>query len=310
MPLDAGRAVGFGRSRLCTLYDVARVAGVSTATVSRVVHGQDRVRASTRQRVLEVIEALGYVPDAAAQSMARQRKEVIGLVALENRSPDTEVEYEALLFTEEVLRGIENALSQIEWSLLISVLRDIDPASAFQRMLKISAKVDGLLIAEGIVGSPQLALLADRVPVTLIAGPAGEPHADVVAVDNRAGTKALVRHLIEHHGKARLFYVAGPRQAPDARERKNAFADAVAEHPGTTSAASSTAGSPRSAARPRFARSWPGRSGSCPTRSSAPTTRQRSGRYASYKPPVSPSPPTSPSSALTACISAPCSPRR
>jgi len=103
-------------------------------------------------------------------------------------------------------------------------------------MLKISAKADGMLIAEGIVGSPRLALLASRIPVVLIAGSAGEPHADVVAVDNRAGTKALVRHLIEQHGKTRLFYVAGAREAPDAQERRNAFAEAIAEYPGATSA--------------------------------------------------------------------------
>ena len=75
------RLTGFGVSAASTLHDVARAAGVSTATVSRVVHGQDRVRPSTRARVLEVIEALGYVPDGAAQSMVRQRKEVIGLMA-------------------------------------------------------------------------------------------------------------------------------------------------------------------------------------------------------------------------------------
>ena len=86
MLTQAGRSARPGGSRVCTLYDVAREAGVSTATVSRVVHGQDRVRMSTRQRVLDVIEALGYVPDSAAQSMARHRKDLIGLVALENRS--------------------------------------------------------------------------------------------------------------------------------------------------------------------------------------------------------------------------------
>jgi len=96
-----------------TLYDVARAAGVSTATVSRVVHGQDRVRASTRQRVLEVIEALGYVPDSSAQSMVLRRKEVIGLVAIESRSPDTDIEQDGLLFIEEVLRGVESSLSRV-----------------------------------------------------------------------------------------------------------------------------------------------------------------------------------------------------
>src|ERR1051326_7915092 len=99
-----GRLNRFGVSPASTLSDVAREAGVSTATVSRVVHGLDRVRPSTRARVLEAIEALGYVPDGAAQSMVRQRKEVIGLLAVESRSPDTDVEQQGLLFIEEVLR--------------------------------------------------------------------------------------------------------------------------------------------------------------------------------------------------------------
>lgn len=67
---------------MTTLYDVARLAGVSTATVSRVLHGQDRVRESTRARVKKAIEELEYVPDSAAQSLSRRRKEVIGIVCI------------------------------------------------------------------------------------------------------------------------------------------------------------------------------------------------------------------------------------
>ena len=203
-----------------------------------MVHGQDRVRPSTRQRVLEVIEALGYVPDSAAQSMVRQRKEVIGLLAVESRSPDTDVEQQGLLFIEEVLRGVESSLSEIEWSLLIALLRGDDPAGAYRRMLKISAKVDGMLIAEGIVSSEHLARLAARIPIVLVAGSPDEPHADVFGADNRAGTKALVGHLVEWHGRTRLFGVAGPPEAPDARERHSALEEAVAGHPGATLAGS------------------------------------------------------------------------
>jgi len=203
-----------------------------------VVHGQDRVRPSTRARVLEVIEALGYVPDSAAQSMVRQRKEVIGLLAVESRSPDTDVEQQGLLFIEEVLRGVESSLGEIEWSLLIALLRDDDPASAYRRMQKISAKVDGMLIAEGIVGSEYLARVAARVPVVLVAGSPDEPHADVFGVDNRAGTRALVGHLVERHGRTRLFEITGPPEAPDARERHHALAEAVTAHPGATLAGS------------------------------------------------------------------------
>jgi LacI family transcriptional regulator len=211
---------------------VARLAGVSTATVSRVVHGQDRVSPSTRQRVLEVIEALGYVPDSAAQSMVRKRKEVIGLVAIESRSPETDIEQEGLLFMEEVLRGVESALSQVGWSVLFSVLRSAVRPDAFQWLQKISAKVDGLLISEGIVPSEQLARLAARVPVALVAGSPSEPHADVVDADNRCGTEALVRHVVEQHGRTRFFCVAGPPEAPDAVERRRVLTETLACYQG------------------------------------------------------------------------------
>src|SRR5579863_7571545 len=161
---EGKRLTGFGVSPAATLHDVAREAGVSTATVSRVVHGQDRVRPATRQRVLEVIEALGYVPDSAAQSMARRRQEVIGRVAVEARSPDTEIEHEGLLFIEEVLRGVESTLSPLGWPVLISVRRTDDDKDAYQWLQRMSAKVDGLVIAEGFGPEGHLAKLAARMP--------------------------------------------------------------------------------------------------------------------------------------------------
>ena len=95
------------REKVVTLYDVARLAGVSTATVSRVVHGQDRVRESTRARVRQAIEELGYVPDGAAQSLSRRRKDVIGLVCVEREVDHIDIENVGLLYYDEVLRGVE-----------------------------------------------------------------------------------------------------------------------------------------------------------------------------------------------------------
>ena len=106
---------------MLTLYDVASAAGVSIATVSRVMHEQPGVRPATRQRVLDVIEELGYVPDGAAQSMARHRKEVIGLVTAEN--PNADLEQEGLHYVEEILRGVEFVLSRLDWSVLFSIVR-------------------------------------------------------------------------------------------------------------------------------------------------------------------------------------------
>lgn len=215
-----------------TLYDVARAAGVSIATVSRVVHGQANVRSATREHVLGVIEQLGYVPDGAAQSMALHRKEVIGLVSIENRVPDTDIEQEGLLFVEEVLRGVERALSELEWSVLVSVLPKADLPGAYRRMQKVSAKVDGMLISEGIASPNELARLAERIPVVLVAGSGREPNVDVVGADNWSGGTALARHMIEEHGCRRLFYIAGPPEAPDAQVRVRAIGEAIAGHPG------------------------------------------------------------------------------
>ena len=101
------RETGPGVARTATLYDVARAAAVSTATVSRVINSSDPVRPATRRRVLAAIEELGYVPDGSAQSLAQRRKEVIGLLALISRGPETDVERQGSLFIEEVLRGLE-----------------------------------------------------------------------------------------------------------------------------------------------------------------------------------------------------------
>jgi LacI family transcriptional regulator len=227
-PAESGRVAG-----TVTLYDVARLAGVSTATVSRVVHGQDRVRDSTRARVREVIEQLGYVPDGAAQSLSRRRKNIIGLVCVERLAPlQYDIESMSLLFYDEILRGVEARIRDHNWSLLITYLREENQID-LSRLQSLSGKVDGLLIGEGIVPSGDLARLAERLPIVVVAGDPAEQAADVVTADNRSGSAALATHLIEVHGKRRLFHVDGPPTAPDAKQRRIALTDVIRAHPGT-----------------------------------------------------------------------------
>jgi LacI family transcriptional regulator len=205
-----------------TLYDVARLAGVSTATVSRVVHGLDRVRESTRIRVTRVIEELGYVPDGAAQSLSRRRKDVIGLVCVERRAKQYDIENMNLLYYDEILHGVEARIRDHgSWSLLITFLQEDEANLA--RLQSLSGKVDGLLIGEGIVSSDLLARLGRRVPLVVIGGDPDERSTDVVTAHNRAGSVALINHLIDEHGVRRLFHVDGPAAASDARERRIAL---------------------------------------------------------------------------------------
>jgi LacI family transcriptional regulator len=215
-----------------TLHDVARLAGVSTATVSRVVHGQDRVRESTRERVLQAIEELGYVPDGAGQSLSRRRKDVIGLVCVEREVDHIDIENVGLLYYDEVLRGVEACIRHRNWSLLITFMQGDRPD--FSRMDALTGKVDGILIGEGFVASSIVERLAARVPVVIIAGnpnSPGERAADVVAADNFSGSAAIITHLITVHGKRRLFHVDGPPNSPDARQRRQALEHVLRGHP-------------------------------------------------------------------------------
>ena len=209
---------------MVTLYDVARLAGVSTATVSRVVHGQDRVREATRIRVTQAIEQLGYVPDGAAQSLSRRRKDVIGMVCLEREVEDYDIENVGLLYYDEVLRGVEALIRNNNWSLLITFMQAENFGEPdFRRLDALSGKVDGILIGEGFVASRYIERLAARVPVVVIAGTPGERAADVVAADNFSGSAAVITHLIAEHGVRRLFHVDGPPNSPDAGRRRLAL---------------------------------------------------------------------------------------
>ncbi len=229
---------------MVTLYDVARRAGVSIATVSRVLHGQEPVRETTRARVRAAIEELGYVPDGAAQSLARNRKDVIGLVCVEHvgLKPDQyDIESMSLLFYDEVMRGVESRIRDLSWSLLITFLREDEHSGTTvpadgpvqSRLLTLSGKVDGLLIGEGMVPPPVVARLAKRVPVVVVAGDMSQRGVDVVSADNWSGAHALVEHLVADHGRRRLFHVDGPATAPDAGARRSAMQAVIDAHPGT-----------------------------------------------------------------------------
>jgi LacI family transcriptional regulator len=217
---------------MSTVYEVANLAGVSTATVSRVVHGSNLVHPDTRERVLAVIEELGYVPDGSAQGLSRRRKDIIGLAGLERGITEVGIEKTSPLFMDELVHAVEAVLRGTECSLLLTFGR---AGEQFQRRVRaLSGKVDGLLIAEEVLPPGPLRALARRIPVVAIAGRPEETELDVVAVDNAAGMAGLAVHLIEEHGYRRLGFLAGPADSPDAVHRLAAFRRSVQEHPGCT----------------------------------------------------------------------------
>ena len=210
---------------MVTVYDIARQAGVSTATVSRVLHGSSLVRPETRQRVVDVIERLGFVPNGSAQGLSMRRKDIIGLVALERGADEIDIERSSQLYVDEIVHAVEGVLRGTEISLLLS----FGPrGESFQRRIQtLSGKVDGLLMAEDVLPASQLVALAKRVPLVLIARSADATGLDALTVDNAGGVRAAVTHLTGVHGYRRLCFVGGPPDSPDAKQRLAAFGEAV-----------------------------------------------------------------------------------
>ncbi len=204
-----------------TIYDVARHARLSTATVSRVLNGSGKPRAETRERVLLAVRDLSYVRDGAARALSSGLKEVVGVVFRIGGSagdPDEEDEGESPIFDEVVTRGIEASARRTSFDVLVSMIRIGDAPS---RLPALAGKTDGLILHDRLLSGAALAELAAQVPVvTLVGRPS--PRTMSVRTDNAAGARALVRHLAVDHGYRSIAYLSGYADSPDSLARGQA----------------------------------------------------------------------------------------
>jgi LacI family transcriptional regulator, galactose operon repressor len=210
-----------------TIYDVASVAGVSIASVSRVLNGQGNPRADTRERVLQAVAELGFVPDSAARALSVRLKEVVGVVVLRPQwhADDTFFadEEDNLQFSDMINRGMEFVAQRHGFDLLIRSVDPNEPESS-RRVFALARKSDGLILHDRILDPDQLDRLSRQVPVVTLAGVPTPSTANVHA-DNEAGMRELARHLILDHGYRTLSYVAGHTGSPDSMARGRALAE-------------------------------------------------------------------------------------
>jgi LacI family transcriptional regulator len=204
-----------------TIYDVAGRAGVSIASVSRVLNGQGSPRAETRERVMRAVRELSFVRDGAARALSNGLKEVIGVVFRRESEELFEGEDESFLFIDVINRGIEVGAQRRGFDLLISSVGFNDDNIA-ARISALAVKADGLILHDRMLSAAGIARLADMVPVVTLAG-SPTPASLNVRCDNESGIRALVRHLVAHHGYRSLGYVSGRADSPDNRTRSRAF---------------------------------------------------------------------------------------
>ena len=199
--------------RSTTIYSVANLAGVSIATVSRVLQGTRAASPQTRANVLKAVEELEYVPLRAARSLAVQRHAANGFVIPDLVGP----------YYSELLMGYESAAAQFGQSVVIVVTNAReDPTRAVR---ELSSRVDGLVVAHSTISDDAAGSIARQTPVVLLARRA-VAGCDAVSSENAQSAEALTEHLLAH-GRGRLMFVGDPEGSPDVDQRYGGFTKAL-----------------------------------------------------------------------------------
>ncbi len=215
-----------------TVYEVAELAGVSTASVSRVLAGNDRVRPETRAKVLAAVSELGYVPSGAAQNLANRRTGVLGLCFPDLVGDQDIVKNDAsdaMYWYDEVIRGMERAARRSGFAVLIAASHE----SGDENMVKmVASRCDGLAVLAQTVPAATLETLARRIPVVVLAAPRQpvdrDSRLDHLSVASRAGAHRLTAHLVDVHHHRDVRFIAGP-DSPDSASRFEGFRSALLE---------------------------------------------------------------------------------
>lgn len=208
-----------------TLRDVAREAGVSVSTVSRVVRGTNYIDAATRQSVLDAIDKLQYRPNVLARRLKSGRTYTIGFVVNDIANP----------FFGHAVIGAESHLSTAgmsEFELFLAHTGG-DPNKEIRAVeVMLNKRVEGIILASTAVPpcieAIRRAAIEHQVPVVSIDNHLGGFEQGVVSADNQAGAYTLTHHLLEH-GHRRIGIISGPRAESHARERLAGFEQALAE---------------------------------------------------------------------------------
>lgn len=211
--------VGEAVARPAVMHDVARLAGVSHQTVSRVLNGHPNVRAETRERVLTAIRQLNYRPNALARGLVTRRSRTIGVISFDTR----------LFGPASTLLAIEHAARAAGYAVTISSLAHLDATSVRSAVAALAGQpVDGAIVIAPREGAAQaLRDLRPGLPLVAVeAGYGGET--PVVSVDQFGGARLATDHLLSLRHRT-VWHVAGPADWLEARERIEGWRAALAD---------------------------------------------------------------------------------
>ncbi len=205
-----------------TIHDVASLAGVSIATVSRVINGTALVSEARAKRVQEAILALSFIPHSAARVLATKKTKTIGLILPEISG----------FYFSPLLRGVEECLRGKGYDLLVQSTVS-EPESSNNPTLKLGEhNTDGLLVFAASLSEAEITRLhVHGFPMVLLhqSSPKGL-EIPCVTIENKAGAYKIINHLIEIHRYKKIAFLSGPESEEDSYWRELGYREALSSH--------------------------------------------------------------------------------
>ena len=204
-----------------TIYDVAREANVSMATVSRVVNGNPNVKPATRKKVLEVIDRLDYRPNAVARGLASKKTTTVGVII-----PDvTNVYFSSLA------RGIDDVASMYKYNIILANSDGNAQKEAQVLNTLLAKQVDGIIfMGNNLTDELRAQFARAKTPIVLAGSVDAKGEVESVHVDYVAAVEEAVSDLL-NHGNKRVAFISGPLQDPINGEfRLKGYKQALAKH--------------------------------------------------------------------------------
>lgn len=202
-----------------TIEDVARLANVSIATVSRVINNQGGVRRVTEERILKAISDLGYIRSALARSMKRKETNTIGIIVPDIKNP----------FFPLVVAGIEQKAREKGYYTILSSTNESPKVEEEIVQIFIERGVDGVILTTANENGEHIKLLQEQgIPVVAVDRAIKQFEIDTVLVDNINGSYQAVQHLIMQ-GHQKIAIICGPQDTTPGLERFLGYKKALAE---------------------------------------------------------------------------------
>ena len=203
-------------SKAVTIRDVANKAGVSITTVSRVLNGKDDISEATVQKVLAVVQEMGYASSLAARGMRSRRTNLIGLILHDVAS----------LYSQEIMRGVNQVIAKIDKDLIIYTSGGLDTENVAQHERYYVALLNGSITDGAIMVTPTATQFTTHAPLVIIDPNNETPAYPAIIATNQEGALAAMNYLTDL-GHRRIGHIAGEMKLISANQRLQGYKDGL-----------------------------------------------------------------------------------